>query len=390
MINFPEPNAIALQHSQQLQEFIFAEIESNGGQITFARFMELALYAPGLGYYSAGAQKFGDAGDFVTAPEISPLFAQCLARQCQQVLSLWTDANILELGAGSGKMAVDLLLELERLNTLPQRYLILEVSAELRQRQHALFQAQIPHLLARVEWLEHLPVAASFTGIILGNEVIDALPVHRFHLDNSNNIQEFYVARAQDKLMWQLDQPSSSELIQHVQALSINHGSSSYESEINVLLPAWLNSLSACLKRGVILLIDYGFPQQEYYHPERSMGTLMCHYRHRAHDDPLMLVGLQDITVHVDFTAVAESAVAAGLQVAGYTTQAAFLLSCGLLELPNLQLDDNIRERVMLNQQVQKLTSPSEMGELFKVIALTRGMDDILLGFSLRDQRGRL
>jgi SAM-dependent MidA family methyltransferase len=370
MSKLPEPNVEALQHSQRLREFIFTEIESNGGKIPFARFMELALYAPGLGYYTAGAQKFGEQGDFVTAPEISPLFAQCLARQCQQVLEQLEDGVILELGAGSGVMACDLLLALEQLACLPKQYLILEVSAELRERQRLYLAKKIPHLFNHIVWLDALP-AEPIRGVIVANEVLDAMPVHLFCLTETGDTQEIYVVREQDNFVWEQE--------------------GGYTFEKNLMLPAWIKSISDCLTQGLILLIDYGFPSHEYYHPDRTSGTLMCHYRHHAHTDPLILVGLQDITAHVDFTAVAEAAVATNLQVAGFATQAAFLLNCGLLNLVVDRVSDNIKQRVLSNQQIQKLTSPAEMGELFKVIALTRDLDEIeLLGFTLYDQRGRL
>jgi SAM-dependent MidA family methyltransferase len=379
--NLPIPTADALLHSQALIQLIRAEITANGGYISFARFMELALYAPGLGYYSAGCWKFGQKGDFVTAPEISPLFAQCLARQCQQVLLAVTNGEIIELGAGTGKLAVDLLLELEKLNCLPQRYSILEVSAELRLRQQAFCREKIPHLMERMVWLDQLP-GKPIQGIILANEVLDAMPVQRFHL-LQDELQEFYVGWQGDDFVWHLAKP------QHEIKLGFT-AETPYEFENNLNLTPWMASVSECLQQGLVLLIDYGFPQHEYYHPDRSMGTLMCHYQHHSHADPFLLVGLQDITAHVDFTAVAETAVENNLQVAGFTTQAAFLLNCGLLDLLN-QADEDSSARLALNQQINLLTSPAEMGELFKVIALTRELDEVdLLGFQQFDQRMRL
>jgi SAM-dependent MidA family methyltransferase len=387
----PEPDPIAKAHSQKLLQLIRNEINAADGLLSFARYMQLALYAPGLGYYSAGSHKLGEGGDFVTAPEISPLFARCIARQCQQILTLLPDSSILEFGAGSGIMAAEILVELERQNCLPQHYFILEISADLRQRQQQTLKAAIPHLFSRVVWLTELP-ATPITGIILANEVLDAMPVQRFCLDQ-NHIQEFYVSWEQDNLIWRKAAPSSALLTQQIQALQtgVLKNTTHYESEMNLLLPAWLKSLKTCLKQGLILLIDYGFPAHEYYHPDRVMGTLMCHYRQHARADPLCLPGLQDITAHVHFTAIAESAVAAGLTVAGYTTQAAFLLACGLLDFASADSDPTVKQQLALRQQIQKLTSPHEMGELFKVIALTYDMDDSpLIGFSLQDQRGRL
>lgn len=390
---FPIPDASALMHSQKVLEIVKADIVANKGCITFARYMELVLYTPGLGYYDANLPKLGSAGDFVTAPEVSSLFSRCLAHQCQQIIEL-LDGNscLMELGAGTGQMAADILLELEYHNALPERYLILEISADLRQRQQKMLAGRVPHLFERITWLEQLP-AAPLRGVILANEVLDAMPVHRFQF-NTTGLHEIYVGWKEGKLVWHLDKPSSEELVKRVNQLGLPD-TEAYESEINLMLPAWLKSIGTCLQQGLILLIDYGFPRHEYYHPDRYMGTLMCHYRHRAHGDPFILAGLQDITTHVDFTAVAESAVvAAGLTVSGYSTQAAFLLNCGLLNLTSSPIDNTVRNPFVRSQQIQTLTSPSEMGELFKVIALTRAMeerlDKPLLGFTWQDQRGRL
>ncbi len=386
-IQLPVPDNIALAHSNKLLQFIKQEIQQQNGAISFARFMELALYAPGLGYYSAGAQKLGGAGDFVTAPEISPLFARCIARQCEQVLATLKGGDILELGAGSGRMAADILLELEHLKALPAHYFILEVSADLRQRQQQLLQQLIPHLYTRIHWLSALPVKP-LQGVIVANEVLDAMPVQHFRVEN-NVIAELGVAWENEQLTLKKLADIDPVLLQAVARLRDESFKEtlSYQSEINLLLPGWLQSLSDCLATGLLLLIDYGFPQAEYYHPDRCMGTLMCHYRHYAHTDPFWLPGLQDITAHVDFTAVAEAAHTAGLTVNGYATQAAFLLSCGLLTLA--QTTERI-EQLKLSQQAQKLTAPHEMGELFKVLALTREFEQPLLGFVLQNQRARL
>ncbi len=390
--NLPSPDPEAVIHSEKLQNLLREEILNKGGSISFARFMELALYAPGLGYYVAGAQKFGRGGDFVTAAEISPLFSKCLARQCQQIIQyLCADGKalpeILEFGAGTGIMAADLLLELERLQALPSRYFILEISADLKERQQETFRAKIPHLLEKITWLNELPSEA-FEGVVLANEVMDAMPVHRFRI-NSQGIQEFYVGWKEGEFILQLGQPECSRLTQSVETLAIEFENEGYDSEINLLLPGWIKSVAQCLKRGVVFLIDYGFPQREYYHPDRSTGTLMCHYRHRAHTDPLHLVGLQDITAHVDFTAIADAAIENDLQVAGFTSQAAFLLGCGLMDVAAGVQD--IYSQLKTSQQIQVLTSPNEMGELFKVMALTKGMGGFsCCGFSLQDQRYRL
>lgn len=380
--HLPNPSPVALAHSEKLCAVIGAEITAQGA-ISFARYMELALYAPGLGYYSAGAQKFGAAGDFVTAPEISALFSRCLARQCQSILEKLGDGDILELGAGSGVMAADILLELETLQTLPQHYYILELSGDLKQRQQQLFQQKIPHLLNRIVWLNSLE-NFKLRGVILANEVLDAMPVHKFKIDKG--VQEFYVTHHHNEFHWQVSATNNTELEKQVTALATDFPEA-YESEINLSLAAWIQTLSSILQQGVLLCIDYGFPRHEFYLPERNTGTLMCHYQHRAHDNPLILTGLQDITAHVDFTAVANSALTAGLELAGYTTQAHFLLSCGITDIA--QVADPVQQ-FALSQQLKKLIMPQEMGELFKVIALSRNFNTPLLGFKLNDMSTRL
>ncbi len=393
-LELPLPDAIARAHSERVESLIRGEIAANGGRISFARYMELALYAPGLGYYSAGARKFGADGDFVTAPEISPLFAHCVARQCEQVLRALGQADILEVGAGSGIMAGDILRALEQQDCLPKYYYILEVSAELRERQYATLKREIPALLGRVSWLDTLP-SSGWRGVIVANELLDAMPVHRFQI-KQNGVRELCVAGQDNKFVWQdaaLTDPALTACIEAIEKDLSDHGAGlapGYESEINLAATAWIHSIAAILEAGLLLIVDYGYPRHEYYYAQRSSGTLMCHYRHRAHADPLILPGLQDITAHIDFTALAEAADAAGLAVAGYTTQAAFLLACGIAELAAELDSEDIRARVTRAQQIKKLTLPSEMGELFKVIALTRTIDMPLLGFNLQDLRGRL
>lgn len=384
----PPPDAQALAHSERLQQVIRAEMEASGGRVSFARFMELALYTPGLGYYSAGSHKLGREGDFVTAPEISPLFGRCLARQCAQVLSLLGSGDVLELGAGTGKLAVDLLGELRELGTLPQRYLILEVSADLRERQRQLIEQRLPALEDRVHWLDRLP-EAGFRGVVLANEVMDALPAQRFRIEQQG-LSEYGVAWEDGRFVWRYYAAGAvlagavAELLQ-----ALPHPlAPGYSSEIHLMLGPWIRSLGAMLEAGLVLLVDYGFPRREYYHPQRSEGTLMCHYRHRSHSDPLILIGLQDITAHVDFTAVAKHADAAGLKVAGYTSQGKFLIASGLLALDPRAADTHAQLRWAA--EVKTLTLESEMGELFKVMALTRGLHQPLLGFAGVDQRGRL
>lgn len=385
-MKLPAPDPIAQTHSTQLTNTIRQEIQRADGFISFARFMKLALYAPGLGYYSAGQPKFGKEGDFVTAPEISPLFSHCVAVQCQQILCELEYGDILELGAGSGVFAKDLLLELERLNSLPNHYYILEISADLRTRQHNLLTQYCPHLLTRISWLETLPEKA-IDGIIIGNEVLDALPVHCFRIDDSK-IKERCVTWDQDHFAWQYTEPTTPDLIQHTESLIQEYGlTNNYESEVNLMLPAWINAIASSLNKGIILLFDYGYGRAEYYHPERNRGTLMCYYQHHRHDDPFKLIGLQDITTHVDFTTVAENACDSGCTLAGYSIQAAFLLNCGLLELAQEKINMTSVEKINQTQAIKKLTLPSEMGELIKVMALSKNYAKSLRGFSLPDRR---
>lgn len=378
MTPLPIPGAEALSHSQSLVAHIREEIARSGGWIDFACYMQLALYAPGLGYYSGGAQKFGAAGDFVTAPEISPLFAQCLARQAAQVVEL-TAGDILELGAGTGRLAAELLLELQRLEQLPQRYLILEVSAHLRAvQQQTLSQALPPSLFAKVEWLDRLPPA--FSGLVLGNEVLDALPVHI--VGKRGSWFERGVAWRDEALVWADRDDMAAELEATVAAWPLPD---TYLTEVCPSAVALLSSFADMLQSGLILFMDYGFPRREYYHPQRDHGTLMCHYRHHAHGDPFLYPGLQDITAHVDFTAVAEAGVANGLRLAGYTTQAQFLINCGITDLLS-RVSADTTTYLQLASQAQKLLSPAEMGELFKVLAMSKACDAPLAGFARGDK----
>ncbi len=380
----PEPDAAAHACSDQLTQLICAEI-AREQRITFRRFMELALYTPELGYYMNGLRKFGAGGDFITAPEISPLFSRCVARQCAQILRACDLPMILEAGAGSGVMAAEVLLELERLDALPQRYAILELSGSLRARQHATLQTRAAHLAARVVWLERLP-EVPFEGVILANELLDAMPAHRIHLHDGGATEQ-YVTWGGGRFTW-ADGPLSDPALHATLAALPADLPPGYTTEINLAAAAWIRSLAPLLQRGAFLLFDYGFPAREFYHPQRSGGTLACHYRHRVHHDPLILAGLQDITSHVDFSALAHAAHASGLQVAGFSSQTYFLLSTGIDQMAGEPAPDIERWRVA--QQIQQLTSPAEMGELFKVLALTRDLDMALEGFSFRDQRSRL
>lgn len=365
-------------------------MDKSGGQIPFDQYMDLALYAPGLGYYAAGARKFGEAGDFVTAPEISPLFARCLANQCGQILGGLGGGEVLEFGAGSGRLAAGLLAELETLGCLPERYAILEVSPDLRNRQRAYLERSVPGLVDRVVWLERLP-EPGFRGFVLANELIDAMPVHRFRIDHGR-IWEQYVARdrrGRPVLVWESPAPVLESAVKGLFD-ELGFTPEDYESEFNMRAPLWVEALAGCLEEGLILLIDYGYSRREFYHPQRDRGTLMCHYRHRVHSDPLYYPGLQDITANVDFTGLATAAVDAGLRVCGFNTQAMFLLGCGLERLLAESDPEDTRAHIQLMQGVKRLTLPAEMGERFKVLGLCRGLSQSLLGFSFQNRLDRL
>ncbi len=379
-VTLPAPDADALAHSAACSALIRAEIVKVGGWISFARFMDLALYAPGLGYYAAGARKFGAAGDFVTAPEISSLFGQCIARSIADTV-VETGGDVLELGPGSGKLARDVLLALDALGTLPERYYLLEVSADLKQRQQQALARLPGHLARRVVWLDALP--ENFEGAIIANEVLDVVPVHLVTFMAGWVFERGVVVNEHNEFQWRdvpalpavLNQPVSR--IQAVFADESNHPGSSvpdgYLTEVAPAVEGLVASLAQCLQRGTILLIDYGFRRAEFYHAHRSTGTLMCHYRHYAHPDPFYLPGLQDITAHVDFTSVAEAAIATGLALIGYTSQAQFLLQAGVTELMAAYDPADASTYLPITNQAQRLLSPAEMGEFFKVIGFSKG-----------------
>jgi SAM-dependent MidA family methyltransferase len=370
----PAASPDSLVHSAKLCELIRNDIATQGGWIPFSRFMELALYAPGMGYYTAGARKIGEDGDFITAPEISPLFGRTVARQLVEVMQASTP-HILELGAGSGKLALDILGELEKRNALPERYSILEVSADLRERQQVLISAKLPHLADRMHWLDALPETIS--GAVIGNEVLDALPVHLLYWSDRRILERGVTCEA-NHFKWQDRLPQIPALLDIAKHFKVPDD---YLSEISLSARGLITTLCERMDKGALLFFDYGFGKREYYHPQRSRGTLMCHYRHYAHDDPFYLPGLQDITAHVDFTAIAESAIDSGAHFLGYTSQAHFLLNNGVADFfGEISLDD-VKAYAPLSAQLQKLTSPAEMGELFKVIALGKGMDQPLAGF---------
>jgi SAM-dependent MidA family methyltransferase len=371
-----------LAHSLRLKEEIARQIQENDGWISFADFMNAALYAPGLGYYTAGTQKFGETGDFVTAPELTPLFAAALARQTAEIMRM-SAPFVLEAGAGSGRLAADLLLALESLDALPERYTILEISADLRARQQAFLEQTVPQFRSRIAWADAPPETLS--GMVLANEVLDAMPVHCVIWQEARIMENGVALDARGDFV-SAARPAAGGLLQAArtiaQGISLPDG---FASEIPRIGPAWVAGWGQRLAQGALLLIDYGFPRHAFYHPQRHGGTLMCHYRHRAHTDPFYLPGLQDITAHVEFTALAEAAFDAGLDLLGYTDQARFLLNCGILEAL-AALTPGSRPYLTAVSAVHKLIQPQEMGELFKVMALGKGLARPLLGFSRGDR----
>ncbi len=377
-MSLPEPGPDQLAASQQLVRRIRSDIAASGGWISFARYMELALYAPGLGYYSADSAKFGGGGDFVTAPQLSPLFGRVLARQLAEVLRQ-SGGGVLELGAGNGLLAAQVLGEFRALG-LEVPYSILEVSGHLRARQ----QQALQPFAGKVRWLDALP--ERFAGVIFGNEVLDALPAHLIHWTKDGPLERGVTERA-GSLAW-ADRPIADPVLRgRARALALPAG---YLSEINLAAPALIKTLAERLYAGLLLFIDYGFGRGEYYHPQRHMGTLRAHYRHHALDDPFYLPGLCDLTAHVDFTAVADAGLEAGLDVCGYATQANFLLAGGITALLAETPADSAADYLPLSAGVQKLLSPAEMGELFKVIAMAGGGVSCPHAFAPGDQRHRL
>lgn len=385
MIDLPPPDDSALAHSERLRVLLSERIRQQG-PVSFSQYMAQVLYEPALGYYMAGAAKFGAEGDFITAPEVSPLFGAALANEMRDVLAE-TGGAILELGAGSGKLALSILQALHDVDDL--EYCILEPSAELASRQkHLLSRALEASVYQRVRWLDALP--ESFTGVIVANEVMDALPVERFVKTGGEVLQRCVTERLST-----LSRPAGELLSSAVSVIEADLGAplaEGYASEVCLLLKPWLKSLSQALTRGVLLLVDYGYPRREYYLPERQRGTLACYYRHRSHDDPFLWPGLQDITAHVDFTAVAEAAVAQELDLLGYASQSAFLLDNDLLSLAEQSsaLAQSEVEQILLARAIKTLTLPGEMGERFQVMALGRGYDLRLRGFRSQDLSYRL
>ena len=373
--NLPEPDSLSLQHSAHVVAYIKSIIRDTDGWIPFSKYMDLAMFAPGLGYYSAGAAKIGAAGDFTTAPEMSALFGATLAKQVAQVLNS-TGGNVLEFGAGSGKLARDLLRGLQKLGYEPQQYLILEPSSDLRERQQLLLEKELPQWNSRIKWIEEMP--KDFVGVMIANEVLDAMPIDLIAW-RADGIYERGVAVSADEFIWQDRKLESGPLLDQARAIQVASG---YVSEIHRAGAAFVRSLGDSLKHGIALLIDYGFLDHEYYHADRNAGTLMCHYRHRAHTDPFFLPGAQDVTAHVNFSAMMDAAGSSGLEVEGFSTQAKFLIACGITDQLTEIDPANATQYLPLANQVQRLLSPAEMGELFKVLAVGRGIDFSLLGFS--------
>jgi SAM-dependent MidA family methyltransferase len=369
----PLPDADAFAHTDACAAMIREAIHAAGGVISFATFMELALYAPGFGYYAAGARKFGAAGDFITAPEISPLFGQCVARSIGRTITE-TRGDVLELGPGSGKLACDVLTELDQLGALPEKYFLLEVSADLRERQTQALARLPKHLAERAVWLDRLP--EHFSGAIIANEVLDVVPVHLVVFAHENVYERVVALDNANQFAWR-DVPLSETLrdsTDRIKQLFPNGAApEGYLTEVAPAVDGLVASLAHALTRGTMLLIDYGFRAAEFYHASRAMGTLMCHYRHYAHTDPFLYPGLQDMTAHVDFTRVAEVATSYGLELVSYATQAQFLMATGLPELLQRADPADAAAYLPLANQVQRLTSPAEMGEFFKVIAFAKG-----------------
>ena len=395
----------AAEHSTRLRDHIAAEIQDAGGWLSFERFMDLALYAPGLGYYSGGAAKLGAGGDFTTAPEVSRLFGACMAVQCAEVLRETSAGTVLEIGAGSGRLAADLLARLETLDQLPENYWILEVSADLRQRQREHLEKRLPQLIHRVHWLDR-PPEESFDGVILANEVLDALPVARFrwHLEK---VEELGVeirggarGRAQGggpagapvlEFEWGA-RPANAAMLNVCRELAAASApwDDGYVSEYCPRLGAWTRAVTQSLRSGAVFWFDYGLPRAQYYLPERHDGTLVCHFRQRLSDDPFANIGLQDITAWVDFTRVAEASREAGFELAGFTTQAHFLAGLNIDQEMQLAAGGDANHFARLANQARQLMMPGEMGERFKAMAWLRGLDLPLSGFALLDLRHSL
>ena len=380
----PLPDAAAQEHSARVVARVRDEIASAGGFISFARYMELVLYAPALGYYVAGARKFGADGDFVTGPELTPLYGAALARQLEVILATTQSREIVELGAGSGALAASLLDELARRGASPARYRILEVSPALRARQREALAAWVDGAGARVEWLDRLP--AAIDGVVVMNEVLDAVAPHLV-ARRGGEWFERGVTWMGNALRF--DERPLDDVRVRALAQARFPPDGDYSSEVNPAAEALVATVARRVASGALMIIDYGFPRHEYYHPQRREGTLVGHYRHRVHADPFLWPGLSDLTAHVDFTAMARVGERSGLQVAGFASQASLLIGCGILDrLRAVGPPDSI-EYMRAASAVQRLVSPAEMGDLFKVLLLARS-DAAWPALAVTDMRHRL
>jgi SAM-dependent MidA family methyltransferase len=386
LAGLPSPSEAERAHCARVVSHLVHAIAEEEGWISFADYMNAALYAPGLGYYAAGTRKFGPGGDFVTAPELTPLFGRTLAAQIAQLLEHLPEADILEVGPGSGRLAADVMIELGERGTLPKRYRLLEVSPDLRERQREHLSSQLGDLMPRVRWIDALP--ERWTGVVIANEVLDAVPAHVVVRRNGRWYERGVTVDRNAQLAF-ADRPLKPGLLRTM-AQSRFPERVDYVSELNPAAEALVSGIAGRCERGAMLLVDYGFPAAEYYHPQRDGGTLMAHYRHRALADPFCYPGLIDMTAHVDFSAIAQAGAKEGMSVAGMTTQANFLVNCGVLEVLERYGDPQSTDYLRAASALHKLTSPAEMGELFKVLALTRGIDVELVGFRDADHRHRL
>ena len=383
--SLPKLDQLSGAHCARVARHISTKIQEAGGQISFAEFMHEALYSNGLGYYSAGSIKFGRDGDFITAPEVSAVFGRVLARQCAEVLAEVDSGEILEFGAGSGKLAIDILSVLEEQGMLPVAYNIFEISPDLVERQKNRLQAELPHLVERVRWLS--VIAINFEGVIIANEVLDALPVERF-VRRESGIFQMLVSLSGDTFVWaETEAPEQLAIaVASIESEIAEPLPLGYRSEVCLASSTWIAELAECLRYGAVFLFDYGVSQREYYAPDRDDGWLRCHYRHHVHNDPLILPGIQDLTVWIDFSSVASAAVAGGFNILGYQTQSQFLMGGGLeIEMQGFT-DLPVMQQLELSSQIKTLTLPGEMGENFKCMALGRGDITLPSAFKFADR----